>query len=302
MSVVSNFARPLFFKESIHFVKSKIEEYQPDTVINFYEMITGMAFGMYKLDEKLNVKHLSIAHHYVLLNPNYKTTPEQDVKYYFLRTLTKWTCQRASKLLALSFRDMPGCEERNLVTVPPLLRQEVFGIEPKKGNYIHGYMLNPGYFDEIRKWHDKNPDIPLRFFWDKKEAGEVTVIDDNFVLHRLNDKSFLESMAGCMAYSTTSGFESVCEALYYQKPILMIPVHVEQEFNAYDAGLSGAGITSKKFKLNKLIKFIPEYNPDKDFRRWVQQAEEIFVRELCEEKTNRIGKKNIGFDILLKAK
>ena len=41
----------------------------------------------------------------------------------------------------------------------------------------------------------------------------------------------------------------------------MIPVHVEQEFNAYDASLSGAGISSSKFKLNKLLNFIPNYRP-----------------------------------------
>lgn len=300
VSVISNFSRPLFFRKSILFVRKKIEEYKPDIVINFYEMITGMTFGIFKLDQKLGVKMICVAHHYVLLNPNYKTTPEQDIKYYFLRTLTKWTCQRASKLLALSFRDMPNCPERNIVTVPPLLRPEVFEIKPTKGDYIHGYMLNSGYFDEIMKWHTKNPNIPLRFFWDKKDADEVTCIDDNFILHKLNDSLFLKSMAGSMAYSTTSGFESVCEALYYQKPILMIPVHVEQEFNAFDAELSGAGIMSKKFKLNKLLNFIPEYAPDENFQDWVHQAEERFIKEICEK--SKLSDRKIGFNILLKAK
>jgi len=120
-------------------------------------------------------------------------------------------------------------------------------------------MLNAGYFEEIMDWHKKNPDVPLRFFWDKKEAEEIVEIDDHFTLSRLNDQRFLQSMAGCMAYATTSGFESVCEALYYRKPILMIPVHVEQEFNA----------------------FLPEYAPDESFRDWVHQAEERFIKEIC---------------------
>ena len=61
----------------------------------------------------------------------------------------------------------------------------------------------------------------------------------------------------------------------------MTPVHVEQEFNAYDAGLSGAGIMGKRFKLNKLIDFIPKYAPDESFRDWVHQAEERFIKEIC---------------------
>ncbi|MDO5523017.1 MAG: glycosyltransferase family protein [Bacteroidia bacterium] len=281
LSIISNFSQPFIFRKSILFVKSKIEEYRPDVVVNFYEMITGMTFSTYKLDEKLGVRLISIAHQYVLLNPKYKTTSEQDIKYYFLRMLTKVTCQRSWKILALSFRDMEGCAEKNIVVAPPLLRKEVFENKPEKGDYIHGYMLNTGYYEEILEWHTKNPLIPLRFFWDKKDADDVTVIDDNLILYRLNDELFLKSMAGSMAYSTTSGFESICEALYYKKPILMIPVHIEQEFNAYDASLSGAGISSAKFKLNKLLNFIPQYRPDENFQSWVHRAEEIFIGEIC---------------------
>lgn len=49
-------------------------------------------------------------------------------------------------------------------------------------------------------------------------------------------------MGGCKAYLTTAGFESVCEALYLGKPVLMVPVHVEQECNAWDAQKVGAGV------------------------------------------------------------
>lgn len=54
-------------------------------------------------------------------------------------------------------------------------------------------------------------------------------------------------MAGCKAFATTAGFESVCEALYLQKPVLMVPVHIEQECNAFDATRAGAGIRSDRF-------------------------------------------------------
>lgn len=280
ISMANNFSRPVVFKDSLRFIKQKIEELRPDKVINFYEMITGMAYGINRFDKKMGIEMIALAHQYVLLNPHYKTTAEQDVKFYFLRMLSKITSTRASKILALSFRDMPGAKAKKIVTVPPLLRPEVLEMKPSDGDYIHGYMLNAGYFDEVSEWHREHPDIPLRFFWDKKGAEEVTQIDDNFTLHKLNDERFLQSMAGSLAYATTSGFESLCEALYYRKPTLMVPVHVEQEFNAYDAALSGVGISEKKFKLNKLIEFIPGYAPDEHFREWVHQAEERFIREI----------------------
>lgn len=281
ISMVNNALRPFAFKDSLQFVKQKIDELKPDKVINFYEMITGMVYGVYRLDKKLGIEMITLAHQYILLNPHYKTTAEQDVKFYFLRMLSKITSTRASKILALSFRDMPGSEKHKLVIVPPLLRSDVFDIEPSDGDYIHGYMLNAGYFDEVSQWHNRHPETPLRFFWDKKNADEVVTVDDNFTLHKLNDEGFLRSMAGSKAYATTSGFESLCEAFYYGKPALMIPVHVEQEFNAFDAGLSGVGISSKRFDLTKLLEFIPQYAPDEKFREWVNQAEERFIREIC---------------------
>lgn len=281
LSVLNNFSRPFIYRKSLQLVRDKIEEIRPDVVINFYEMITGMVYQIYKPDRKLGIPMICLAHQYMLLNNNYKTSREQDVKYYLLRMLSRITSRRASKILALSFRDIP-CSGK-VKTVPPLLRSEVFSIKPSEGDYIHGYMLNTGFYDEVFNWHIKNPDIPLRFFWDKKDAEEVTKIDENFILYTLNDNNFLQSMAGSKAYATTSGFESVCEALYFRKPILMIPVHVEQEFNAYDAGLSGAGVTGKKFNLDELINFIPKYSPDEKFRNWVHKAEEIYIKEITGE-------------------
>ncbi|OFX74314.1 MAG: hypothetical protein A2071_00640 [Bacteroidetes bacterium GWC1_47_7] len=62
----------------------------------------------------------------------------------------------------------------------------------------------------------------------------------------------------------------------------MVPVHVEQEFNAYDASISGVGISARKFKLSELIEFIPQYAPDEHFREWVHQAEIRFIKEICD--------------------
>lgn len=60
--------------------------------------------------------------------------------------------------------------------------------------------------------------------------------------HQIDDVKFLNRMAGCRAYASTAGFESICEAMYLGKPVLMVPAHIEQDCNAYDAYRSGAGI------------------------------------------------------------
>ena len=95
------------------------------------------------------------------------------------------------------------------------------------------------------------------------------------MFHPLDDKAFLEHMAGCRAYASTAGFESICEAMYMGKPILMVPAHIEQECNAHDAMLAGAGIVSDEFDLGKLLEFAGNYQPDSRFVFWVNNIEVI---------------------------
>lgn len=124
-----------------------------------------------------------------------------------------------------------------------------------------------------------HPEVPCHFFWDKKEAPEQLVIDKSLFFHQLNDTSFLNYMAGAKAYATTAGFESVCEAMYLCKPVLMVPTHVEQSCNAYDAMQSGAGVVSDTFNLDTLLTLAENHEPNTKFRQWAKQSGWLIARE-----------------------
>ena len=93
-------------------------------------------------------------------------------------------------------------------------------------------------------------------------------VDDTLTFYQLDDVEFLRQMAGCKAYASTAGFESICEAMYLGKPIMMVPAHIEQDCNAYDASLSGAGIVSNDFELERLLEFAETYEPRREFVYW----------------------------------
>ena len=112
------------------------------------------------------------------------------------------------------------------------------------------------------------------------EAGKVKKIDDTLSFYTIDDKEFLRQMAGCMAYASTAGFESVCEAIYMGKPILMVPSHIEQEINAFDASRCGAGVYDDRFDLTLLLEFSRIYEVNHDFRGWVKSAPEVICKEL----------------------
>jgi uncharacterized protein (TIGR00661 family) len=263
--------------KSISKIARCIEECRPDAVVNFYEILLGIT----GLVHRLRVPVISVGHQFLVDHPDYAHGSKTDQGQFALRLNNALCSLGTTKTLALSFYPLKDFYRQRMAVVPPLLRQEVFELEPSNEGYILSYVLNVAYADELRAWHKKHPEQKLHLFWDKKDAPDVLEVDDTLTIHRLDDRKFLTLMSGCAGYATTAGFESVCEAMYLGKPALMVPAHVEQEINAEDAAGIGAGITVKDFDLSQLVDFSPRYDADTEgFRRWVASAEELFVRHL----------------------
>ena len=263
------------YLRSIKFIRQRINELKPDVVVNFYEMLAGVTW----LFHRPKVRYICVGHQFLLLHPDFVFPKGHKTQIWMLNFLTKLTSTGAEKLLALSFSPMRDLPRKKIYVVPPLLRKEVLETTPTKGNYILGYMLNAGYSEEIIRWHQTRHEIIAHFFWDKKDAPEDLEVEPNLFFHRINDVKFLEYMKDCSGYASTSGFESICEAMFFRKPVLMVPTagHIEQRCNSVDAVRAGAGITADKFDLDKLIEFIPSYNMGDEFIQWVKQAEQKFI-------------------------
>jgi uncharacterized protein (TIGR00661 family) len=270
----------MYYGDSIVLIHKHIKESKPDLLINFYEILPGFAQLRFRIDTPF----VNIGHQYLLKHPDYEHGKSEGQSHTLLRLHATLNGIGATKTLALSFYPMRSFPREHLSVVPPLLRKEVLELTPTTGDYILGYMLNQGYENEVRTWHKKYPEVKLHFFWDKKDAPETLVVDNTLTLHRINDELFLKYMADCKGYITTAGFESVCEAMYLNKPVMMIPAHIEQEINAADAESIGGGITGENFDLSPLLAYIEEKqtHPEEDFsfRQWVRSAEEVFINHI----------------------
>lgn len=265
------------YNKSIEFIHERIKETKPDVVINFYEMLAGLSHLRFRED----LPFINIGHQYLLKHPGYQHGRGDTQGLLFLRIHTYVSSLSATKTLALSFYPMKDSLGERIAVVPPLLRNEVLEMTPSNGNFILGYMLNQGYEKEVREWHEKHPDVELHFFWDKREAPEEFKVDKTLTFHKINDVKFLEFMRDCKGYITTAGFESVCEAMYLGKPIMMIPAHIEQEVNAADAASIGAGIIGNSFNLTPLLDHLATNPPvNTAFQEWQDSAEELFLKHL----------------------
>lgn len=264
------------FFPSIHLICETIEHSCADVVVNFYELMAGLAYFFHGIE----VPMVCIGHQYLFMHKDFGLPRDRYKGSHALDLFSKLTSAGAKKTLALSFRDMPPDNKHNIVVVPPLLRKEVFELKPEKGEYVHGYMLNSGFSEEVLAWHERHPEVELRFFWDRWEEEKIKKIDDTLSFYLIDDKEFLRQMSGCRAYASTAGFESICEAMYMGKPVLMVPSHIEQEINAFDASRSGAGVASDSFDLTLLMDFAEDFVPDPVFYEWVQSAGDKILHEL----------------------
>lgn len=283
ISIAKTILHNLFYTrrylKSIQRIKQVVKSERPDIIINFYSLLGGFFY----LFNNPRIPFFCVGHQYLISHSDFIFPKGHRIDRFLLKLNNKLTSFRADKLIGLSFRPMVDEIDKNLFVAPPLLRKEVLELTPKDQGFLHGYILNDGYAEDITAWHSKNPKVQAHFFWDKKDATETTLIKKNLTFHKINDIKFLDYMSRCKAFASTAGFESICEAMYLGKPIMMVPTqgHFEQKCNALDAQISGAGIASETFDLSKLIDYIPLHkNKTKDFQKWVGQADQIFSKLL----------------------
>jgi uncharacterized protein (TIGR00661 family) len=228
------------------------------------------------------VKHICVGRQFLTLHPDYIFEPNRDVEKKLFLLNNKLTSQGCDKYLALSFRPYQPRKIDKVSVVPPLLKSEMKTAIPSKEDFILGYMVNDGYAEEFIEQHKNQPDQEMHCFWDRKGMPATYSPHHNLTFHQIDNERFTDYMKRCKGYISTAGFESICEAMYLDKPSLMIPVdgQYEQACNAIDGAISGAGKRASTFDIALLLDVISRYQPPVEFKNWVAQAESIFIEEL----------------------
>lgn len=278
-TLTTNLRKLRIFLSSVNQIDHIVKNEQPDVVVNFYDFLGGLFFLM----KKPKVRHIAMAHQFLLNHSSFQFPKGRFYDKFSLLVGNRLASYGAHKILGLSFQSMVDEPKKNLFVVPPLLRERARSTKTSLGDHFLVYMVNHGYADEVKAFHAKHSEVPIHCFWDKKDEPEILKVDDTLTIHQLDDEKFLSYMASCKGYLTTAGFESVCEAMYMGKPILMVPVegHYEQACNALDAVKAGAGVSSEIFDLEVLLDYLPQHKDVGDkFRDWCETSYARFLEIL----------------------
>ncbi len=275
-TILANAKKIGVFRRSLIQIHRLVQETKPDVILNFYDLLGGLYNGFFRP----KATYWVIGHQYLIFHPTFKFAPSKGLEKFCFKFNTRLTAIGASQKLALSFYELASTDE--ITVVPPLLREAVKSLRPTQGDFFLAYMVNSGYGKEVISFARANPTLKIRAYWDKKNAAETENPLTNLSFHQVHDQNFLRDMAACKGLVSTAGFESICEAMYLGKPVMVIPVQgqYEQACNAIDTVHSGAGICSEDFDFSKLEKLIeggfPTENSIQDWAdTWPKALSEI---------------------------
>jgi uncharacterized protein (TIGR00661 family) len=265
---------------SLSKIKKTLAYHKPDVIINFYDFLGGIYSGFCSPPALV----ICIGHQYLLLNKNF----EHPQKHWWDKTVVNFnthiTALGASKLLALSFSEFPNY--KGITTTPPLLRRELSNFTVSEEGYILVYLTQAELIGDVLAYAEANPNVVFEVFIDKKLEN----IPFNVNINAISSMAFLEKMAHCKGIISTAGFEAICEAMYFGKPVMMVPIpnHYEQLCNAHDGQRAGAGVFSPLIDVNILLDYIPRCNGQFN-QNWIHQAEAIFMKELSLSNAAEVG-------------
>ncbi len=260
LHTLNNFSQHL---SSVKQLSKIIKEKKPDLILNFYEPLGALHF---LFNPFYPVKRIGIGHQYLQLHPEYEFPKGNWSAKFLFKLYTRFTALGNNLNLALSATPVPRANA--LTIIPPLLRPEIsLYRQETTEKIILAYVVNPGYRSEIEILALQYPEYNFHLFSDtpKEDYG-------NICYHIPDDQLFLRFLSRCDFFLSTAGFESVCEALFLNKKIFLVPVaqHFEQLSNAYEFSASPSIFYGKSFlEFNTNLPYKP-VNPEQQF--WIEQG------------------------------
>lgn len=226
-------------------VKRLLRSFRPDLLVCDFEPFSAnwarlMGVPFVSLDNQHMLTHCRVAH-----LPGYR-----------LDLLNTWATVRfyyagARRYLIPTIFDVPVVYQPASV-VPPVLREAVYARTPTDGKHLVAYRTPAGDPAKMMATLEAFDRFPIRAY------GFDFVGTRGHVEYRpISQDGFLEDLATCRGVIATAGHSLICECVYFEKPMLLMPMRsqYEQMFNAQRIDALGLGISTDELRATDLERF-----------------------------------------------
>lgn len=235
-TIVKNILKlPLIIKSFFATVKY-IKKHKPNKIINFYDPIIGLTALFCK-----DVRYVAVSHQFTMELALYPKIKGFYIQKFVLKLLN-FICSIRAQKVGLSYYHIHSNE---FPIIPPLLRKTSYIKSSAQEPFILVYLINEEMLRDLFCEAKKFPLMKFECF--SKLTKEYKNKPANVKLNQLDAKLFQERMKVCSGVVCTGGFETSSEAIYQNKPLLMVPLpnHYEQYANSNDAEMAGLAVFSK---------------------------------------------------------
>jgi len=223
-------------KRLMNSVVKIVADFQPDAAVSDYEFFVPRACRIAR------IPCLSLDHQHIVPFASHRLPLRQLGSFITTSLLIKYLFSSASAFMVTSFFRPPIIRHARAVVLPPLLRESVLDHEPSRKRHVlayHGYPTSGQFYDLLRKL--TRPVIAYGLNVHRKEGP--------IVFKKNSEHQFLSDLASCRYVICGGGHSLISEALYFGKPLIVVPIKhaFEQFLNAYYVERLGYGLSFETF-------------------------------------------------------
>lgn len=205
---------------------------RPDLVITDFEPLLPRAAA------QVGVPVLSLDHQHFLSTYDLSSLSRELRAWAWRMSWSIWAFGiRQQRTVVSAFYKPPlrqGCEQ--VTQVGPLIRSSVANRTPTRGEHLLSYVrraTTQGVLDKLAELP-----LPVRLYGlgERPPQGAITFCP-------IDEQTFVDDLASCNAVVSAAGNQLIGEALYFGKPMFVMPErhHYEQRINAEFVQQMGAG-------------------------------------------------------------
>jgi len=230
---------PSQVKSNYRILRHLFNHFQPEIIISDFESASHYYSRVYRIPcISIDNIHSLTEFRYSLRRPVY------------IAPMIRFLHPLSDHYIIPSFANFKIKRPKQTKLVPPIVREEVRSLRPKKGDFVLVYQTsktNTGMLPVLRK-------SDSRF---KIYGMGQTGTEHNLEFMPFNEQSFMDDLRSCRYVIVNGGFTVLSEALYLKKPVLCIPIRkqFEQEWNGYYLKREGFGSYTKRLTGKDLVLF-----------------------------------------------
>lgn len=227
-------------------LKRMLQDYRPDLVITDFEPFT--AFWA----RRTGVPYISLDNQHLLTHCELEHPAGFTRDIFNAYLAIRLYYGGAKRYLITSFIRAP-IRYHPTTLVDPVLRPQVYARKAERGDFLLAYKGAGGDNVPMQRVLEENGRAPIRAYGFGVSGRRGTTEFKPFC-----SEEFLRDLAGCSAVIASAGHSLVSECLYFEKPMLLVPIaqQYEQLLNAYHVEKLGAGMAVHRLTAAAIDEFV----------------------------------------------